>query len=140
MTERHLAARALAYTIDSIIAIVVLCGMFAALGIAVLISPDPDHLTGTAIAILVPSFIVFPIAGYGYFLLRDGLGGGSIGKRICGLRVVRTNGEPCNLVRSLIRNGVLMVLGAIDLVVPFFRADGRRIGDLAADTQVVARG
>lgn len=53
--------------------------------------------------------VVGPLAGVTYILISDGLkGGGSIGKRIIGLRVVMLvdGGAPCGFKTSIIRNSV----------------------------------
>lgn len=53
--------------------------------------------------------VVGPLAGVTYILISDGLkGGGSLGKRIIGLRVVilADGGTPCDFKTSIIRNSV----------------------------------
>ena len=69
--------------------------------------------------------------------------GQTLGKWICGVRVLRSTLRPCGLARSLLReillvvDGVLMlcwVPGVISIVVT---RQWQRIGDLLADTVVV---
>jgi uncharacterized RDD family membrane protein YckC len=137
-TGRHLARRALAYTIDASITIAVLMTTMVALLVGVIISPSPEELSPAAAILVGASFVVaFPL-GFLYFLLRDGLRRGSLGKRICGLRVVDARtGQPCRPVQSVVRNLILLAVGAFDLFVPLVREDGRRIGDTVAGTKVV---
>ncbi|TXJ07948.1 MAG: RDD family protein [Aeromicrobium sp.] len=65
--------------------------------------------------------------------LLVGLLGFSIGKRIVGLRVINTNGEPIGMLRACIRTALLC------LVVPavIMTEDKRGLHDLAAGSKVV---
>jgi uncharacterized RDD family membrane protein YckC len=79
------------------------------------------------------------IVGYfGYYLFSDGLHNGqSLGKRTLNIAVVNTkNGKPCGYIRSAVRNLSLLVLGIIDIVFIFGKRR-QRLGDLAADTEVI---
>lgn len=88
-----------------------------------------------------------PIFLYALFYLftKDGRPGGkSIGKGLFGLKVVKIDtGEPIGRGDSAIRALVLQVTNLVPfggLVEPIFvlvAKDGRRLGDLAAGTQVV---
>ena len=130
--------RSIAYTIDASISCAILMLPMAAILLGMIISPDPDELSVAAAVMIGCSFLVAVPLGFGYFLMRDGFRKGSPGKRVCGLRVVDArSGEPCRPLQSLVRNLILIVIGAVDLVVPFFRSDGRRIGDTVAGTVVV---
>jgi uncharacterized RDD family membrane protein YckC len=138
--DRHLARRSLAYTIDATLTCVLLMMPCVAIVLGMIVSPEPDRLSGPAAILIACSFLVALPLGFGYFLVRDGLRAGSLGKRICGLRVVDARtGEPCRFGQSVVRNLLLIAIGAVDLVVPFFRPDGRRIGDTVAGTVVVGR-
>ena len=140
MTGRHLARRVIAYTIDATLTCGVLMSTLAAILLGVIISPAPDQLSTPAVALIIASFLVAVPLGFGYFLLRDGLRAGSLGKRVCGLRVVDVRtGAPCRPLQSLVRNLLLLAVGTVELLVPFFRSDGRRIGDTVAGTLVVRR-
>mgnify|MGYP001123436436 CR=1 FL=1 len=72
-----------------------------------------------------------------YFLLKDWIPGGSIGKRMLGIRVVSAQtGKRCTLVQSVIRS--------VALFVPFewvfiFGRRRLRFGDMAAGTVVLRR-
>jgi len=85
---------------------------------------------------------LFFLTGWSYDVLFEVLGGGRTpGKRLLGLRVVRTDGAPVGLLESLARN----LLRAIE--VPLLYAPGvvavaatsrhQRLGDLVAGTLVV---
>ena len=85
---------------------------------------------------LIPSFVFL-----GLFLLSDGIGGQSIGKRVFNIRVIvfRTQ-QPIGFVRSIVRNSVALsyvfVLPAVFnyiLYVIYFR----RLGDFLAGTCVI---
>lgn len=79
------------------------------------------------------------LIGYlGYYLFSDGLHDGqSFGKRSLKIAVINTkNGKPCGYIRSLVRNFALLILGVIDIVFIFGKSR-QRLGDLAADTQVI---
>lgn len=72
-----------------------------------------------------------------YWLIKDGLGGQSIGARFMNIGVMcERNRYPCGLFRSTIRNGVMLIAFPIDLLF-WFRKDKRRLGDLIANTVAV---
>lgn len=82
-----------------------------------------------------------------YGFTKDGINGGqSIGKRRVGLMVVHLPSDlPCTRAQSAIRalvaiacNVVPAVGWLIEPVMVFIGEDGRRLGDRAADTQVIA--
>lgn len=76
-----------------------------------------------------------------YFILLEGLIGQTIGKLITGIKVVKTNGDPCDLESSLIRN----LLRIVDVIFAYIvgailiaRSDkNQRFGDRIANTVVV---
>jgi uncharacterized RDD family membrane protein YckC len=131
--------RVIAYTIDSVISIVLMSLSFVGIVLATIVSGG-EELTGAGVAIVVVSMLLGFGLGFGFFLLRDAFPGGGIGKPIAGIRVVDgTSLRPCRVTQSVIRNGVFLLVGAIDGVIPLFSADGRRLGDHAARTLVVRR-
>lgn len=72
------------------------------------------------------------------FLARDGAGG-SPGKKLFGLRLIRPGGSPAGLEASLLRNLPLLVPGwnLVEVASVIRRRDGRRPGDKLAGTTLV---
>lgn len=113
---------------------------------------DEVFIVGIAYAVLLSSVMFNPeYSEFGYLififmiviysLISDGIfsTGQSIGKKIMGLYVVRSdNEEPCGMGRSICRN-ITYVLGFIDFIFLVFRRDKRRLGDLIANTKVVVK-
>lgn len=99
---------------------------FVGLFIAAALSPNSGDITTRqfdtlGVVIGGGSLLFFLLAGFAYFLLRDGLPKGSIGKRMMGLRVFDTRtGRPCKYPASLLRNFIQVVLQEVDLLVPLF--------------------
>ncbi len=137
--------RGAAHVVDLLIIVVLL----AALAIALLLMsapfatwlqrPEALERAGTGVFLLA----LFMVQ-WGYFALFESLASGQTpGKRLFGLRVLRTGGEPITFADAVLRT----VLRAADLL-PFGYAAGiacmlvdpcfRRLGDLAAGTLVVA--
>lgn len=87
---------------------------------------------------------VFLVAGAGYLLERDAVGGQSLGKLCLGLTVVNVEtGRPAGAAGSARRNLLFLVPGAniAAIVLEAFTAakdpQGQRLGDRMAQTQVV---
>jgi uncharacterized RDD family membrane protein YckC len=95
----------------------------------------PFALAGPIGPTVMPTGFLF---GLVYVLFADGLPGGqSFGKRVNNTMVVDAiTGEPCTFGQSVIRNGILAVLGVIDWVF-IFGHKRQRLGDRAAHTIVV---
>jgi uncharacterized RDD family membrane protein YckC len=81
-----------------------------------------------------------------YWLVKDGLGErASLGKALCGLRVVRVlDGAPCTPGGSALRALVAWLLGLLPLagalvepIAVLVARDARRLGDRAAGTRVI---
>jgi len=74
----------------------------------------------------------------GLFLFRDA-GGGSPGKKLFGLRLIREGGANAGVLQSLLRNATLLVPGwnLIEFASVMRRRDGRRPGDRVAGTALV---
>ncbi len=72
------------------------------------------------------------------FVFRDA-GGGSPGKKLFGLRLVRPGGRPAGAVASVLRNVPLLVPGwnLVETAWVVRRRDGRRPGDRLAGTTLV---
>jgi uncharacterized RDD family membrane protein YckC len=79
-----------------------------------------------------------------YLLLRDGMGGQSLGKLLVGLVVVNVRtGQLCTWKDSVLRNVFVLIPGA-NLVAVFLESltivrdpQGQRLGDRLAQTQVI---
>jgi uncharacterized RDD family membrane protein YckC len=88
--------------------------------------------------------LLFPVIGAGYLLLRDSMGGQSLGKLLLGLAVISLEtGRPCTLKGSVWRNILFLVPGA-NVVAIFLEPitvvrdpQGQRLGDKLAQTQVI---
>jgi uncharacterized RDD family membrane protein YckC len=99
-----------------------------------------DSGAGVLVALyFIVSFLVF----VGYDITFEVLNSGQTpGKRMNGLRVVRTEGQPVNFITSAIRNVLRVVdwlpfsyaAGAVSILVT---SQNQRLGDLAAGTVVV---
>jgi uncharacterized RDD family membrane protein YckC len=140
--------RTAARAVDSVCTIVFgfFAGIAGGVAIAVLnasgrLPPDwHDRLARTSAA---P--VVFGVAALlAYHSLSEGLGGASIGKLVCGLRVVRTDGAPAGLGAGAIRTlGFLLdslFFGLVAYSKMSKSALQQRYGDVWADTVVVKSG
>ena len=133
-----------AYIIDTLVAVVpVLLAAVLALSFGVYYLPYP--FPAGPFALLVVGAVLWALY---YMLTKDGWGEGqSIGKRAMGLMVVKeSTNEPCSKLDSLVRMLVLWGLSSVPLVGWFIEpvmvlatGDGRRLGDRAAGTQVIAQ-
>lgn len=95
---------------------------------------------GVATAVfLVLAFLIW----FGYDVLFEVLANGRTpGKRLCGLRVVRSGGQPIGFVASAVRNLMRLVDGPLTLylggiISVVVSKKNQRLGDMAADTLVV---
>lgn len=99
---------------------------------------DPEYL-------LYPSIQMF--SAYGVILsflwfiavplCKDILGGASLGKRICGLRVVSKDGGKANAGKRILRN-ITFYFVVVEIIVALVNK-GTRLGDMLARTQVVQK-
>ncbi len=137
-----LGSRCLAAVIDTLLILLILGGLGAALFLTV------GQLVGEAGGSLVlAAWALLSFAGlWGYYLAFEIFWAGQTpGKRALGLRAVREGGRPITASASAVRNLVRMIdflpfgygLGA---VVMFADRRARRLGDLAAGTLVVREG
>lgn len=101
----------------------------------------PEYATGTLMAVLI--FVLF-LFQWGYFLLFEAFHDGRTpGKRLLGLRVVHSGGQPLSLQGAVLRNLVRFVdlqpfpTGVLGGAFMMFGRRTQRLGDLAADTIVV---
>ncbi|WP_308639662.1 RDD family protein [Paenibacillus silvisoli] len=79
-------------------------------------------------------FFLLPLG----LLLRDAFTNRSIGKRILGLYIVKSEDGAAPSKGSLVLRNVLLILGPIELLCSAVQKEGRRFGDLAAKTIVVS--
>jgi uncharacterized RDD family membrane protein YckC len=97
---------------------------------------------GSGVATAVFLVLVFLI-WFGYDVLFEVLANGRTpGKRLCGLRVVRSGGQPIGFVASSVRNLLRLVDGPLTsylagIVSIVVSKRNQRLGDMAADTLVV---
>jgi uncharacterized RDD family membrane protein YckC len=100
------------------------------------------YAIGSGVATAVFLVLVFLI-WFGYDVLFEVLAGGRTpGKRACGLRVVRSGGQPIGFLASSIRNLLRLVDGPLTsylagIVSIVVSTRNQRLGDMAADTLVV---
>ena len=103
-----------------------------------------DHRWNRGWFVTDPLCLIFLLVIFLYFVLLEGLAGGTLGKRLSSLRVVGADGPEVGLYRSLLRNVLRVVDG-----LPFFGILGAiliarsgektRFGDRVAGTRVVQR-
>jgi uncharacterized RDD family membrane protein YckC len=88
-------------------------------------------------------YLVYFFFQWGYFLLFETIWDGqSPGKKIMGIRVMKSNGEPLDFSTLVLRNFCravdgFPVLGILGGLVSIIDSRARRIGDLVADTLVI---
>ena len=69
--------------------------------------------------------------------------GGTLGKRVFGLRVCTLDGQPASLWRLLLREALFFfglsvtIIPLIDLILAFARPEGRGLSDLLLGTQIM---
>lgn len=97
-----------------------------------------DEAAGAAVAValLLLVLIGVPVA------VETLTAGRSLGKLVCGLRVVREDGGPVRFRHALVRGGIgfvetQMTLGVVACTASLISARGRRLGDVFAGTLVV---
>ncbi len=141
-----LGSRFLALTVDFLlltVAKVALVLLVAYLGSALnYVWPALGEVVGVPLEVImiVSLSLLFSLT---YFTLFEAYWNGQTpGKRMAGLRVIRTGGGPIGLIESLTRNilripDFLPALYLLGGVFVFFTRDCQRVGDLAAGTIVV---
>ncbi|RMI30234.1 RDD family protein [Streptomyces triticirhizae] len=131
----RLPSRALAVAID----LAVVVGLYLLLSVVVLSTVLP---LGTAAAMAVQVALLLLVVVGGPVLVETLSHGRSLGKAICGLRVVREDGGPIRFRHALVRGAIgfvelLMTAGSVACVASLVSARGRRLGDVFAGTLVV---
>lgn len=130
------ATRGLAALLD-----IVLQALVALLAAVAVAAADIEGVSST-VAVVVVLLAVF-VVRVGYPVIFESAFGATVGHMALGLRVVTMDGAPIRVRQALARAAVGMfeldaTLGSVALLVAATRADGRRLGDLAAGTQVVS--
>jgi len=144
MAKAPVGKRILAYIIDGIMggvafAVLAVGGIILSMVLGVVLAAAIGSAGILAMFLWVIPYLLGLALMVGYMLFRDGLNGGrSYGKKFMGLKVVK-NGAPATFMDSLLRNITLIVplLNIVDLVLGLVDAEGKRIGDKIANTQVV---
>ncbi|MFP4116878.1 MAG: RDD family protein [Candidatus Aenigmatarchaeota archaeon] len=76
-----------------------------------------------------------------YFFLLEGYKGQTIGKMVTGIKVVKDDGSPCDMMASFIRNILRIIDGMfiyiVGAVIIAVTDKNQRLGDLAGKTVVV---
>lgn len=83
---------------------------------------------------------LYGIMNYGYYIIAElKMNGQTPGKKIVGIRTIRTNGEAITFKHSALRNlfKILMDYYGIGLIMIFFSKNHKRLGDIVASTMVV---
>jgi uncharacterized RDD family membrane protein YckC len=102
-----------------------------------------DHRWAKGLFITDPLCIAFLIVMLFYFVILEGLEGGTLGKLILGLRVINADdGSKPGLTKSLVRNlfrfvDGLPALNILGIVLIVRSPQHARFGDRVADTRVV---
>lgn len=131
----RLPSRAAAVAVD----LVVVVGLYLLLSVVVLSTVLP---LGTAAAAAVQVALLLLVVVGGPILVETLSHGRSLGKLLCGLRVVREDGGPIRFRHALVRGAIgfvelLMTAGSVACVASLVSARGRRLGDVFAGTLVV---
>ena len=117
---------------------IVFAAAFALVGAGVLTDIDGGIGLGVATFSVVLFLVIF-----GYDILFEVFAAGRTpGKRLAGLRVVRSGGEPVGFLTSAVRNLLRLVdflpfMYAVGMVCILVTSRNQRLGDLAAGTLVV---
>ena len=106
--------------------------------------PGLDDIQGNPFLFMLPMFsalALFFVGGFLYHSLLEGLYGQTLGKKICGIRVLKADFSPCGLSAGFLRNLLRIadaffyyLVAVISLAATF---KWQRVGDLVADTVVV---
>lgn len=145
-----IGARFLASVIDALVGVAAFVPALLIAGWALIDELDGKSSTNYSEPILMMALLLALVGGiwsvyYGF--AKDGRdGGASIGKAKMGLMVVRlADNQPCTPGQSALRVLTMIILNVIPMVgwliepvVVLAADDGRRLGDKAAGTQVIA--
>jgi uncharacterized RDD family membrane protein YckC len=106
--------------------------------------PGMDDLTVNPIRFMLTIFsatALFFVGGFLYHSLLEGLYGQTLGKKICGIRVLKADFSPCGLSSGFLRNLLRIADAFFYYLVAVIALAGtfkwQRIGDIVAETVVV---
>ncbi len=92
-------------------------------------------------ALALLSMLAMIIVGYFYYSLLEGIWGKTLGKKICGIVVLKDNFTKCTLSKGLLRNLLRIVdflfYYGVGLVTAVATMKWQRLGDIVAETVVV---
>lgn len=132
-----LTRRFVAYIIDDVIILVPSVFVIALFMIPVDLSLNPLRV----VAAILFAIIFFFLGGFVYHALCEGLFGATLGKKICGIRVLKADFTKCDLSAGFLRNLLRIVDCFFYYLVATIALAGtrkwQRLGDLAAETVVV---
>lgn len=131
MTYASIGWRAVAAVIDGLV-------LFF---IAWLIAIPTGGVRGASFEVTgAPAVVVF-VLWIAYYTAVEATFGASLGKRLVGLRVVRSDGSPIGWPTAVVRNVLRVVDGLVFYILGAIliaqSAKGQRLGDRVADTVVI---
>lgn len=131
----RLPSRGLAVAVD------VAVGWAVYLGASLLLLSATSSMDSAAVAAV--SVATFVLVQVGIPIAIETLSHGrSLGKLVCGLRVVREDGGPIRFRHALVRGAmgaieIVMTMGVVAAIASLLSARGRRVGDVFAGTLVI---
>lgn len=88
-----------------------------------------------------PAFLLFFIS-FAYYIVLEATMGGTLGKKILGIKIVKQDGTPMDWQASIIRNVMRIIDGLfvylVGAIVIWTSKDRQRLGDKVAHTLVVS--
>ena len=134
-----IGSRFLAGFVDTLIQTIAIVLIAVAVSLIGSLEGEVARMPIRVVIVVVASLLIV----IGYFVLFEMIWDGqSPGKRMAGLRVIRTDGTPIAIGDSLIRNilrlvDMIPVYYTVGIIAIFFTKRCQRLGDLAAGTIVV---
>lgn len=131
-------SRSAAFLIDYIIILLIVEGLNSLVHLADRIGGDVFSSYFAAVIYLILGTLL-----WGYFVINEIiLDGSSLGKRVLGIRVIKEDGSPIDIVDSLTRNFIRFVdllpgTCLVGFMVMMCNEKSKRLGDYAAGTVVV---
>ncbi|MDZ4185538.1 MAG: RDD family protein [Desulfuromonadales bacterium] len=130
--------RSLAMILDNLLLFV------APLLVMALALPGFDEIPGNPVRFMLTIFsalALFFVGGFLYHSLLEGLYGQTLGKKICGIRVLKADFSPCGVAAGFVRN-LLRIADAffyylVSIIAMAANLKWQRVGDVVADTVVV---